>query len=53
MAGYIQFDGVKGESLDTNHKDWSDIVSFSQVIHKPGTGTGVHRRRGRGPVLPA
>jgi len=46
MAGYIQFDGVKGESLDKDHKDWSDIESFNQVIHKPGTGTGVARRRG-------
>jgi type VI secretion system secreted protein Hcp len=46
MAGYIKFDGVDGESVDDKHKGWSDIESFNQVIHKPGTGTGVQRRRG-------
>jgi type VI secretion system secreted protein Hcp len=46
MAGFIKFDGIDGESLDKDHSKWSDITSFSQVIHKPGTGTGVNRRRG-------
>lgn len=46
MAGYIKFDGVDGESLDKDHSKWSDIESFNQVVHKPGTGTGVARRRG-------
>ncbi|MBX3443880.1 MAG: type VI secretion system tube protein Hcp [Planctomyces sp.] len=45
MAGYIKFDGIDGESLDKEHKGWSDIISFEQRIHKPGTGTGVYRRR--------
>lgn len=47
MAAYIKFDGVDGEAQDTNHKGWSDLVSFSQGIHKPGGGaTGQSRRRG-------
>lgn len=45
MAGFIKFDGVDGESQDQHHKNWSDIESFDQLIHKPGGGTGQHRRR--------
>ncbi len=47
MAAYIKFDGVDGEAQDTNHKNWSDILSFSQGIRVPGGGqTGPTRRRG-------
>ena len=47
MAAYIKFDGVDGESKDKGHAKWSDLNSFSQGIHKPGTGaTGASRRRG-------
>ena len=47
MAAYIKFDGVDGEAQDDKHKNWSDLVSFSQAIHKPGGGaTGQSRRRG-------
>ncbi len=46
MAAYIKFEGVDGEAQDKDHKSWSDLVSFSQAIHKPGTGTGSTRRRG-------
>ena len=46
MAGYIKFDGVDGEAQDKDHKNWSDIMSFGQAIHKPGSGTGPTRRRG-------
>lgn len=47
MAAYIKFDGVDGEALDKSHQKWSDVETFSQVIHKPGAGaTGVQRRRG-------
>jgi len=46
MAAYIKFDGVDGEAQDKDHKNWSDLVQFSQAIHKPGTGTGSTRRRG-------
>ncbi len=48
-AGYIKFDGIEGESAVTSHKGWSDILSFSQGLHrsKPGRGiSGATRRRG-------
>ena len=45
MAGFIKFDGIDGEAQEQNHKGWSNIDSFSQVIHKPGQGTGQTRRR--------
>ena len=46
MAAYIKFDGIDGEAKDKDHQNWSDLVSFSQPIHKPGAGTGATRRRG-------
>ncbi len=47
MAAYIKFDGVDGESQHKDHKGWSDLLSFSQMVHKPGSGgTGAARRRG-------
>ncbi len=47
MAAYIKFDGIDGESAHKDHKAWSDLMSFSQVVHKPGAGgTGAARRRG-------
>jgi type VI secretion system secreted protein Hcp len=47
MAAYIKFDGVEGETQDKDHKNWSDILSFSQGILQPGSGaTGATRRRG-------
>jgi type VI secretion system secreted protein Hcp len=46
MAAYIKFAGVDGEAQDKDHKGWSDIISFTQPIHKPGSGTGATRRRG-------
>ncbi|MDI9446743.1 MAG: type VI secretion system tube protein Hcp, partial [Planctomycetota bacterium] len=46
MAAYIKFDGVDGEAQDAQHKNWSDILSFSQGIRVPGGGqTGPTRRR--------
>lgn len=46
MAAYIKFAGVDGEAQDKDHKGWSDVISFSQPITKPGSGTGATRRRG-------
>lgn len=47
MAAYIKFDGVEGEAQDTGHKNWSDILAFSQGIQQPGSSaTGATRRRG-------
>ena len=47
MAAYIKFDGIDGESKGKGHEKWSDLESFSQMIHKSGSGaTGAARRRG-------
>lgn len=44
-AAFIKFDGVDGESLDSEHKDWIDVLSIDWGMHKPTT-TGQSRRRG-------
>ena len=47
MAAFIKFDGVEGESQDKDHKGWSDLLSFGQMVHKIGGGnTSTARRRG-------
>lgn len=47
MAAFIKFDGVDGEAQDKDHKNWSDLRSFSQGAVQPGGGaTGSSRRRG-------
>jgi type VI secretion system secreted protein Hcp len=47
MAAYIKFDGIDGEAQDKDHKNWSDVLSFSQAIIQPGgSSTGPTRRRG-------
>jgi len=46
-AAYIKFDGIDGEATDSSHQSWSDLLSFSHTIHKPGAGaTGATRTRG-------
>jgi len=46
-AAYLKFDGVDGESTDSAHEGWSDLLSFKQIIHQPGGGqTGAARQRG-------
>ncbi len=47
MAAFIKFDGVDGEAQDKDHKNWSDVASFSQGLMQPGSSsTGATRRRG-------
>ena len=47
MAAYIKFDGVDGEAKDKGHKGWTDLLSFSQVVHRAGGGgAGVGRQGG-------
>ena len=46
-SAYVKFEGIDGESKDTVHENWSEIVSFNQGIHKPGGGaTGTTRSTG-------
>lgn len=34
---YLQLDGIKGESVDVNHKDWIEILSLSHGFTQPVT----------------
>ncbi len=34
---YMKVEGASGESKDANHKDWTDIVSFSWGASQPGS----------------
>ncbi|MFC2009847.1 Hcp family type VI secretion system effector [Chloroflexota bacterium] len=45
-SAYVKFEGIDGELKSTGHSGWSEIVSFSQPIHKPGASTDITRRRG-------
>ena len=32
---FLQIDGIKGESTDDKHKDWIEVLSFSQGVQQP------------------
>ncbi len=34
-AGYIKFDGIDGESKDSKHKDWIEVMSLTGVESPP------------------
>jgi len=36
---YMQIDGLKGESTDSEHKDWIELLSFSHSICQPASAT--------------
>jgi type VI secretion system secreted protein Hcp len=36
---YLQIDGLKGESTDSEHKDWIEILSFNHSISQPSSAT--------------
>lgn len=47
MAAFAKYDGIDGESKDSNHDKWIDVLSVDWGAHKPGGGaTGQSRRRG-------
>jgi type VI secretion system secreted protein Hcp len=47
MAVFAKYDGIDGESKDSNHDKWIDVLSIDWGSHKPGGGsTGQSRRRG-------
>ncbi|MEX1041302.1 MAG: type VI secretion system tube protein Hcp [Pirellulaceae bacterium] len=35
MAGYLKIEGVDGESVDADHKDWINLLSVSQSLNRP------------------
>jgi type VI secretion system secreted protein Hcp len=38
---YLQLDGVPGESLDANHKDWIELLGFGHEMTQPVSNTTV------------
>lgn len=48
---YIQIDGVKGQSVDKDHKDWIELISYTQNLEQPmnnaSSGTNGRRPQGR------
>lgn len=48
---FIQIDGVKGQSIDKDHKDWIEISAYTlnlvQPINNPTSGTTGRRAQGR------
>src|SRR5580704_1259493 len=36
---YMQIDGLKGESTDSEHKDWIELLSFNHSITQPTSAT--------------
>ncbi len=53
-AGYLKFEGVKGESSDKDHQDWIDVLSVRWDTQKPATSATGERvmrpRMGAGSV---
>lgn len=46
-AVFAKYDGIDGESKDSDHDKWIDVLSIDWGIHRPGEGaTGQSRRRG-------
>jgi len=46
-AAFAKYDGIDGESTDSKHDKWIDLLSVDWEAHKPGGGaTGQSRRRG-------
>ncbi len=38
---YMAIDGLKGESTDSEHKDWIEVLSFSHSITQPASATSI------------
>ena len=45
-AVYVKFEGIDGESIDAEHTNWIDVLSFEHGISVPTSSTGSSRRRG-------
>jgi type VI secretion system secreted protein Hcp len=37
--GFVKIDGIPGESTDDKHKDWIEILSYSQSHNQPTSAT--------------
>lgn len=46
-AAFVKYEGIDGESQDTNHRQWIDVQAIDWGTHEPGGGaTGQSRRSG-------
>ncbi len=36
---YLKIDGIPGESTDSKHKDWLEVLSFSWGVSQPASGS--------------
>lgn len=36
---FLKIDGIPGESTDSNHKDWIEVLSFSHGVSQKGAGS--------------
>jgi type VI secretion system secreted protein Hcp len=36
---FLKIDGIPGESTDSKHKDWIELLSFSHGLHQPASAT--------------
>jgi type VI secretion system secreted protein Hcp len=36
---FMQIDGIQGEALDSNHKDWIEVRAFSHEMQQPTSST--------------
>lgn len=48
---FIKFDGLDGEAQDADHKNWSDLEAFNQVIRQPDSPSASAARRSSGSVI--
>ena len=37
--GFIKIDGIPGESTDSEHKDWIEVISFDHQLEQPASAT--------------
>src|ERR1035438_2948598 len=37
--GFLSIDGIKGESTESNHKDWIEILSYNHQVTQPTSST--------------
>jgi type VI secretion system secreted protein Hcp len=47
---YLHIDGIKGESTDSAHKDWIELISYSPATPQPAPTTAAAAGGGSGKV---
>ena len=50
-AAFAKYDGIDGESKDSNHDKWIDVLSIDWGVHKPGSGASGQTRHRADVVL--